>query len=150
MIAIDQDGGIHIIDFKTSKKSFTRQIGGKTELEKVDAGYRTSWLGFYSEQQTMYKLMMEDNSLEFNIKSVELLPFSVKWKKDGDSFVLNSATNEPKNKSIQIDFSNDVEGRFTKQINIDEFKSAYDHTRDLMLRTYKNTIAELAAIDNLP
>lgn len=150
MIAVDQDGGIHIIDFKTSKKSFTRQIGGKTELEKVDAGYRTSWLGFYSEQQTMYKLMMEDNSLEFNIKSVELLPFSVKWKKDGDSFVLNSATNEPKNKSIQIDFSNDVEGRFTKQINIDEFKSAYDQTRDLMLRTYKNTIAELAAIDNLP
>ena len=50
MIAVDQDGGIHIIDFKTSKKSFTRKSGGKTDLEKVDPGYRTSWIGFYSEQ----------------------------------------------------------------------------------------------------
>lgn len=150
MIAVDQDGGIHIIDFKTSKKSFTRQVNGKTDLEKIEPGYRTSWLGFYSEQQTMYKLMMEDNSLEFNIKSVELLPFSVKWKKDGDSFILNSAVNEPKNKSIQIDFSSDVEGRFTKQVNIDNFKQSYDSTRNLMLSTYENIIAELSAIDNLP
>jgi hypothetical protein len=58
MIAVDQDGGIHIIDFKTSKKSFTRKSGGKTDLEKIDPGYRISWIGFYSEQQTMYKLMM--------------------------------------------------------------------------------------------
>lgn len=150
MIAVDQDGGIHIIDFKTSKKSFTRKSSGKTDLEKIDPGYRTSWIGFYSEQQTMYKLMMQDNSLEFNIKSVELLPFSVKWKKDGDSFVLNKVINEPKNKSIQIDFSDDVENRFTKEINIDEFKQAYNDTRDLMLSTYKKNVAELDAIDNLP
>lgn len=150
MIAVDQDGGIHIIDFKTSKKSFTRKSGGKTDLEKVDPGYRTSWIGFYSEQQTMYKLMMQDNSLEFNIKSVELLPFSVKWKKDGDSFILNKVTNEPKSKSIQINFSNDVENRFTKEINIDEFKQAYDAARDLMLSTYKKVVTELDTIDNLP
>lgn len=150
MIAVDQDGGIHIIDFKTSKKSFTRKSGGKTDLEKVDPGYRTSWIGFYSEQQTMYKLMMQDNSLEFNIKSVELLPFNVKWKKDGDSFILNKVTNEPKSKSIQINFSNDVENRFTKEINIDEFKQAYDAARDLMLSTYKKVVTELDTIDNLP
>lgn len=93
---------------------------------------------------------MQDNSLEFNIKSVELLPFSVKWKKDGDSFILNKVTNEPKSKSIQIDFSNDVENRFTKQINIDEFKQAYDSTRELMVSTHKNVVANLASIDNLP
>lgn len=150
MIAVDQDGGIHIIDFKTSKKSFTRKSSGKTDLEKIDPGYRTSWIGFYSEQQTMYKLMMQDNSLEFNIKSVELLPFSVKYKKDGDSFILNKVTNEPKNKSIQIDFSDDVENRFTKEINIDEFKQAYDAARNLMLSTHKEIAAELDTIDNLP
>lgn len=93
---------------------------------------------------------MQDNSLEFNIKSVELLPFSVKWKKDGDSFILNKVTNEPKSKSIQINFSNDVENRFTKEINIDEFKQAYDAARDLMLSTYKKVVTELDTIDNLP
>lgn len=150
MIAVDQDGGIHIIDFKTSKKSFVSQINGKTALEKIEPGYRTSWIGFYSEQQTMYKLMMQDNSLEFNIRSVELLPFSVKWEKRGDSFILNSAINEPKNKSIQIDFNSNVENRFTKQVNIKEFKEAYTSARDLMLSTYKNILGELATIDNLP
>lgn len=35
MIAVDQDGGIHIIDFKTSKKSFTRKSGGKLILRKL-------------------------------------------------------------------------------------------------------------------
>lgn len=152
MIAVDQDGGIHIIDFKTSKKSFISKVNGKTDLEKIEPGYRTSWIDFYSEQQTMYKLMMEDNSLEFNIKSVELLPFSVKWqkKKNSSGFVLNKVTNEPENKSIQLDFNDNVEDRFTKQINIDTFKSSYDSTRSLMISTYSNIITELAAIDNLP
>lgn len=150
MIAVDQDGGIHIIDFKTSKKSFVNQINGKTDLEKIEPGYRTSWIGFYSEQQTMYKLMMEDNSLEFNIKSVELLPFKVKWNKRNDSFVLKNATNEPQNKSIQIDFNSGIEDRFTKQVNIDVFKASYDSTMAIMMSTYAKITAELAAIDNLP
>lgn len=92
MIGIDKEGNYHVIDFKTSKKRFHDEwVGGQKEFnpftdlrsdmalndQRVQA---RSTKDFYTDQQSLYNMMMEDN-LDAPVVSRELLPFVVSYKK---------------------------------------------------------------------
>lgn len=98
MIAIDKEGKYHIIDFKTSKKTFHDQYGPNgqklfnpfTDLNPNQAlnDSRTqerTTKAFYTDQQAMYTIMLQDNLDGAVVASRELLPFVVGWKKQYDN-----------------------------------------------------------------
>lgn len=95
MIAVDKEGKYHIIDFKTSKNRFHDEYGPGgvksfnpfTELKSDRAlndnrQQQRSTKEFYTDQQSMYTIMLQDNLNESVVASREILPFVVGWNKE--------------------------------------------------------------------
>lgn len=94
MIAIDKEGKYHIIDFKTSKNTFHDQYGpGGQKLFNPFTDLKTdralndnrtqqrSTKAFYTDQQAMYTIMLQDNLDGAVVASRELLPFTISWNR---------------------------------------------------------------------
>lgn len=81
LIAIDQDGGIHMIDIKTSTKSFYDGEGYSSRYVDVYGadtwGQRFSTQTQYSNQQTAYRMLMKA-SLGLDT-TAELMPYVVDY-----------------------------------------------------------------------
>jgi len=95
MIAIDKEGNYHIIDFKTSKNTFhdvygpggQKMFNPFTDLKSDRALNDTrrqqrSTKEYYTDQQAMYTIMLQDNLDGAKVVSRELLPFTVAWNKE--------------------------------------------------------------------
>lgn len=99
MIAVDKQGNYHIIDFKTSYKSFDSFFDSKGNLinlfESVPSSYKgkrakRSTKEQYENQQTMYSLMVE-STLDGTVQSVEIMPFTLNY--DSQSMTLYDIEN---------------------------------------------------------
>lgn len=102
MIAVDKQGNYHIIDFKTSYKSFDTFIGNDGQLinlfESIPSAYngkvpKWSQKEQYENQLTMYSLMVSA-VLEGNVQSLEILPFTLKYDAKRDEVWFDDINNE--------------------------------------------------------
>lgn len=109
LIAIDQDGGIHMIDIKTSKNSFYNgedYSNGYVNVLGADSwGQRFSTQTQYSNQQTAYRMLMKA-SLGMDT-TAELMPYVVDYHKN-TGLILNIVL-EPR---IPIVYSDFIEAMF--------------------------------------
>ena len=109
LIAIDQDGGIHMIDIKTSKNSFYNgedYSNGYVNVWGADSwGQRFSTQTQYSNQQTAYRMLMKA-SLGMDT-TAELMPYVVDYHKN-TGLILNVVL-EPR---IPIVYSDFIEAMF--------------------------------------
>lgn len=109
LIAIDQDGGIHMIDIKTSKNSFYN--GEDYSSGYVNVWGANSWGQMfstqtqYSNQQTAYRMLMKA-SLGMDT-TAELMPYIVDYHKN-TGLILNVVL-EPR---IPIVYSDFIEAMF--------------------------------------
>lgn len=109
LIAIDQDGGIHMIDIKTSKNSFYN--GKDYSSGYVNVWGANSWGQMfstqtqYSNQQTAYRMLMKA-SLGMDT-TAELMPYIVDYHKN-TGLILNVVL-EPR---IPIVYSDFIEAMF--------------------------------------
>lgn len=109
LIAIDQDGGIHMIDIKTSKNSFYNgedYSSGYVNVWGADSwGQMFSTQIQYSNQQTAYRMLMKA-SLGMDT-TAELMPYIVDYHKN-TGLILNVVL-EPR---IPIVYSDFIEAMF--------------------------------------
>lgn len=109
LIAIDQDGGIHMIDIKTSKNSFYNgedYSSGYVNVWGADSwGQMFSTQTQYSNQQTAYRMLMKA-SLGMDT-TAELMPYIVDYHKN-TGLILNVVL-EPR---IPIVYSDFIEAMF--------------------------------------
>lgn len=109
LIAIDQDGGIHMIDIKTSTKSFYDGEGYSSRYVDVYGadtwGQRFSTQTQYSNQQTAYRMLMKA-SLGLDT-TAELMPYIVDYN-HGTGLISNVVL-EPR---IPIVYSDFIEAMF--------------------------------------
>ncbi len=109
LIAIDQDGGIHMIDIKTSTKSF--YDGESYSSRYVDVygadtwGQRFSTQAQYSNQQTAYRMLMKA-SLGLDT-TAELMPYVVDY--NYGTGLISNVVLEPR---IPIVYSDFIEAMF--------------------------------------
>lgn len=109
LIAIDQDGGIHMIDIKTSTKSF--YDGESYSSRYVDVygadtwGQRFSTQTQYSNQQTAYRMLMKA-SLGLDT-TAELMPYVVDY--NYGTGLISNVVLEPR---IPIVYSDFIEAMF--------------------------------------
>lgn len=121
LIAIDQDGGIHMIDIKTSRNSF--YDGEDYSNRYVDVwgadswGQRFSTQTQYSNQQTAYRMLMKA-SLGLDT-TAELMPYVVDY--DYNTGLILNVVLEPRIPIVYSDFIetmfNGVEYSTTKEFN---------------------------------
>lgn len=109
LIAIDQDGGIHMIDIKTSTKSFYDGEGYSSRYVDVYGadtwGQRFSTQTQYSNQQTAYRMLMKA-SLGLDT-TAELMPYVVDY--DYNTGLILNVILEPR---IPIVYSDFIEAMF--------------------------------------
>lgn len=109
LIAIDQDGGIHMIDIKTSTKSFYDGEGYSSRYVDVYGadtwGQRFSTQTQYSNQQTAYRMLMKA-SLGLDT-TAELMPYVVDY--DYNTGLISNVVLEPR---IPIVYSDFIEAMF--------------------------------------
>lgn len=109
LIAIDQDGGIHMIDIKTSTKSFYDGEGYSSRYVDVYGadtwGQRFSTQTQYSNQQTAYRMLMKA-SLGLDT-TAELMPYVVDY--DYNTGLILNVVLEPR---IPIVYSDFIEAMF--------------------------------------
>lgn len=109
LIAIDQDGGIHMIDIKTSKNSFYDGENYSNKYVDVWAAYtwgqRFSTQTQYSNQQTAYRMLMKA-SLGLDT-TAELMPYVVDY--DYNTGLILNVVLEPR---IPIVYSDFIEAMF--------------------------------------
>lgn len=109
LIAIDQDGGIHMIDIKTSKNSFYDGENYSNKYVDVWAadtwGQRFSTQTQYSNQQTAYRMLMKA-SLGLDT-TAELMPYVVDY--DYNTGLILNVVLEPR---IPIVYSDFIEAMF--------------------------------------
>lgn len=109
LIAIDQDGGIHMIDIKTSKNSFYDGENYSNKYVDVWAadtwGQRFSTQTQYSNQQTAYRMLMKA-SLGLDT-TAELMPYVVDY--DYNTGLILNVVLEP---CIPIVYSDFIEAMF--------------------------------------
>lgn len=109
LIAIDQDGGIHMIDIKTSTKSFYDSEGYSSRYVDVYGadtwGQRFSTQTQYSNQQTAYRMLMKA-SLGLDT-TAELMPYVVDY--DYNTGLILNVVLEPR---IPIVYSDFIEAMF--------------------------------------
>ena len=98
MVAIDTLGNVHIIDFKTSYKAFDSFIvnGEVHNLFEEISQYKgrsakMSTKEYYSQQLTMYSMMVE-SSLESQVSTIEILPWTMKY--DPKTLYISNANNK--------------------------------------------------------
>lgn len=124
LIAIDQDGGIHMIDIKTSKNSFYDGENYSNKYVDVYAadtwGQRFSTQTQYSNQQTAYRMLMKA-SLGLDT-TAELMPYVVDY--NYGTGLISNVVLEPR---IPIIYSDFIEAMF----NGVEYSTTEDfHTAD--------------------
>lgn len=109
LIAIDQDGGIHMIDVKTSTKSFYDGEGYSSRYVDVYGadtwGQRFSTQTQYSNQQTAYRMLMKA-SLGLDT-TAELMPYVVDY--NYGTGLISNVVLEPR---IPIVYSDFIEAMF--------------------------------------
>lgn len=109
LIAIDQDGGIHMIDIKTSTKSFYDGEGYSSRYVDVYGadtwGQRFSTHTQYSNQQTAYRMLMKA-SLGLDT-TAELMPYVVDY--NYGTGLISNVVLEPR---IPIVYSDFIEAMF--------------------------------------
>lgn len=109
LIAIDQDGGIHMIDIKTSTKSFYDSEGYSSRYVDVYGadtwGQRFSTQTQYSNQQTAYRMLMKA-SLGLDT-TAELMPYVVDY--NYGTGLISNVVLEPR---IPIVYSDFIEAMF--------------------------------------
>lgn len=109
LIAIDQDGGIHMIDIKTSTKSFYDGEGYSSRYVDVYGantwGQRFSTQTQYSNQQTAYRMLMKA-SLGLDT-TAELMPYVVDY--NYGTGLISNVVLEPR---IPIVYSDFIEAMF--------------------------------------
>lgn len=109
LIAIDQDGGIHMIDIKTSTKSFYDGEGYSSRYVDVYGantwGQRFSTQTQYSNQQTAYRMLMKA-SLGLDT-TAELMPYVVDY--NYGTGLISNVVLEPR---IPIVYSDFIESMF--------------------------------------
>lgn len=109
LIAIDQDGGIHMIDIKTSKNSFYDGENYSNKYVDVWAadtwGQRFSTQTQYSNQQTAYRMLMKA-SLGLDT-TAELMPYVVDY--NYGTGLISNVVLEPR---IPIVYSDFIEAMF--------------------------------------
>ena len=109
LIGIDQDGGIHMIDIKTSKNSFYDGENYSNKYVDVWAadtwGQRFSTQTQYSNQQTAYRMLMKA-SLGLDT-TAELMPYVVDY--DYNTGLILNVVLEPR---IPIVYSDFIEAMF--------------------------------------
>lgn len=109
LIAIDQDGGIHMIDIKTSTKSFYDGEGYSSRYIDVYGadtwGQRFSTQTQYSNQQTAYRMLMKA-SLGLDT-TAELMPYVVDY--NYGTGLISNVVLEPR---IPIVYSDFIEAMF--------------------------------------
>lgn len=108
LTAIDKDGGIHMIDIKTSMKSF---YNGQEYSERYTSVYGKSWGQLfstqqqYSNQQTAYRMLMK-KSLGLDT-TAELMPYVVSY--NYTTGLISNVVLEPR---IPIDYQDSIEALF--------------------------------------
>ena len=121
LIAIDQDGGIHMIDIKTSTKSFYDGEGYSSRYVDVYGadtwGQRFSTQTQYSNQQTAYRMLMKA-SLGLDT-TAELMPYVVDY--NYGTGLISNVVLEPR---IPIVYSDFIEAMF----NGVEYSTTENHT----------------------
>lgn len=121
LIAIDQDGGIHMIDIKTSAKSFYDGEGYSSRYVDVYGadtwGQRFSTQTQYSNQQTAYRMLMKA-SLGLDT-TAELMPYVVNY--NYGTGLISNVVLEPR---IPIVYSDFIEAMF----NGVEYSTTENHT----------------------
>lgn len=104
LIAIDQDGGIHMIDIKTSTKSFYDGEGYSSRYVDVYGadtwGQRFSTQTQYSNQQTAYRMLMKA-SLGLDT-TAELMPYVVDY--NYGTGLISNVVLEPRIPIVYSDF----------------------------------------------
>lgn len=109
LIAIDQDGGVHMIDIKTSTKSFYDGEGYSSRYVDVYGadtwGQRFSTQTQYSNQQTAYRMLMKA-SLGLDT-TAELMPYVVDY--NYGTGLISNVVLEPR---IPIVYSDFIEAMF--------------------------------------
>lgn len=109
LIAIDQDGGVHMIDIKTSIKSFYDDEGYSSRYVDVYGadtwGQRFSTQTQYSNQQTVYRMLMKA-SLGLDT-TAELMPYVVDY--NYGTGLISNVVLEPR---IPIVYSDFIEAMF--------------------------------------
>lgn len=109
LIAIDQDGGIHMIDIKTSTKSFYDGEGYSSRYVDVYGantwGQRFSTQTQYSNQQTAYRMLMKA-SLGLDT-TAELMPYVVDY--NYGTGLISNVVLEPR---IPVVYSDFIEAMF--------------------------------------
>lgn len=121
LVAIDQDGGIHMIDIKTSTKSFYDGEGYSSRYVDVYGadtwGQRFSTQTQYSNQQTAYRMLMKA-SLGLDT-TAELMPYVVDY--NYGTGLISNVVLEPR---IPIVYSDFIEAMF----NGVEYSTTENHT----------------------
>lgn len=123
LIAIDQDGGIHMIDIKTSKNSFYDGENYSNKYVDVWAadtwGQRFSTQTQYSNQQTAYRMLMKA-SLGLDT-TAELMPYVVDY--DYNTGLILNVVLEPR---IPIVYSDFIEAMFNgvEYSTLEDFNTA--------------------------
>lgn len=106
MVAVDQFGNYHIIDFKTSYKSFESVIANSNIVNLFESipqpirlqdgtlkVARRSTKEQYEMQQTMYAMMVE-STLQGNVESIEIMPFKLFYRHKERPFWINDIDNQ--------------------------------------------------------
>lgn len=106
MIAVDKDGKYHIIDFKTSYKTFVHRLSGPRldvvydrfsqelpiirdrDMRQAKRTYRQQ----YSNQLTVYSTMLDDN-LGGNTQSISILPWHLNYDRWSPDVYFEDASN---------------------------------------------------------
>lgn len=77
-------GKLHILDFKNIKMNAT----DTSFIAKIDAVYDTSKRQDWTNQQTIYKFLLEENG--YTVSSINILPILSKYKISGDKLQITS------------------------------------------------------------
>ena len=102
MVAVDKLGNYHIIDFKTSYKPFYTHISEsgnlKNDFTSIPAPYKgnkalRSTEEYYTMQQTMYSMMV-GATLQGNVQSIEILPFTLVYHHKERPFWIDDLDNQ--------------------------------------------------------
>lgn len=148
LIAIDKDGGIHMIDIKTSMKSF---YNGQEYSERYTSVYGKWWGQLfstqqqYSNQQTAYRMLMK-KSLGLDT-TAELMPYVVSY--NYTTGLISKVILEPR---IPIDYQDSIEALFngtqmaTEQktlsvLSVEYIQNKLD-TYDLTTNEYWNKVSD--------
>lgn len=140
LIAVDEQGKIHIIDFKTSKYPFSGPNSYFLYQKEVPGGTKKmSTKDDYTNQQTLYAMMIK-YELGDDVESTELMPFVLQYDNGNQTFPVLLVRNNDNGKPSRIilERSDDpFDTRFTGKTTISENDA---HNRSMELRDLETSL----------